>query len=1186
MYLKNIDMQGFKSFAGKTRMEFHDGITGIVGPNGSGKSNVADAVRWVLGEQSAKQLRGGNMQDVIFAGTENRRPLGYASVAITLDNSDKALKYDAEEITVTRRLYRSGESEYMLNGRSCRLKDINELFYDTGIGKEGYSIIGQGQIDKILSGKPEDRRELFDEAAGIVKFKRRKAASLKKLEQEESNLVRVNDILSEVTRQIGPLEKQAEKAEIFLSKRDSLRDKDIQLFLSESGYARKQEEELRKNIAIAEEHRLEIEREFEKTRQEYDQVEKDLEELDSRIEKNRNDAQKAALLKQESQGKISLLQEQIRAAQTNAALYQNHLDQIQEEFERRKQAKDEQQIEKEELLKSLQAANVAKEEKEADVLRIQAAIDDYAMAAEKGRIDTIDLLNERSSIRAKIQHYETMQENVEIRRAEISAQMLAIKQDKALEEEKEKKLEEELETLSEEVSGKQKEADENESRIESLQQELIKGSKELEETRTAFHRDSSRLESLRNIAERYEGYGNSVKKIMEQMSSNPGILGVVAELIKTDKKYETAIETALGGSLQHVVTDNESTAKYLIEYLKTGKFGRVTFLPLTAVRDEEAFSNDKVLKEPGVLGTAEQLVKHDARFNGVFNRLLGHTVVVDQIDHAIAVSRKYNRAVRMVTLEGELLNKGGSMTGGSFKYNSNLLGRKRQIEELEASVKKLQGEIHKLQDDTDARRKERGTLQAESAVLAEELQKLLLKQNTVQMNLKAEREKAEAIRNEYRRLSDERNEIDGQTAEISETASLIREELQLSETQEKELEDRIKEVNRETERLRETEQSALEEQDKARLEYYNILQQCEFADEKLQTSEAELCRIEEERKSLEESMIMEGGDVQDKEKEIEKAHELIAQLEEGMARGETETAALLNQKEELNRSHREFFDQRDELSEQKNRIEQELFRLHAQEEKLTETMEHLINYLYEEYQITPDQAAQYSFGEIPSRNQLKKEISSLKTEIRALGDVNVNAVSEYRELKERHDFLNAQHQDLVDAAETLHGIIDELDEGMRRQFRERFSLIREEFDKVFKELFGGGKGTLELIEGEDILDSGVQIISQPPGKKLQNMMQLSGGEKALTAIALLFAIQDLKPSPFCLLDEIEAALDDNNVGRFAGYLHKLTKHTQFIVITHRRGTMTAADRLYGITMQEKGISTMVSVDLIETQLDA
>ncbi|MBQ1469404.1 MAG: AAA family ATPase, partial [Schwartzia sp.] len=368
MYLKNIDMQGFKSFAGKTRMEFHDGITGIVGPNGSGKSNVADAVRWVLGEQSAKQLRGGNMQDVIFAGTENRRPLGYASVAITLDNSDKALKYDAEEITVTRRLYRSGESEYMLNGRSCRLKDINELFYDTGIGKEGYSIIGQGQIDKILSGKPEDRRELFDEAAGIVKFKRRKAASLKKLEQEESNLVRVNDILSEVTRQIGPLEKQAEKAEIFLAKRDSLRDKDIQLFLSESGYARKQEEELRKNIAIAEEHRLEIEREFEKTRQEYDQVEKDLEELDSRIEKNRNDAQKAALLKQESQGKISLLQEQIRAAQTNAALYQNHLDQIQEEFERRKQAKDEQQIEKEELLKSLQAANVAKEEKEADVL--------------------------------------------------------------------------------------------------------------------------------------------------------------------------------------------------------------------------------------------------------------------------------------------------------------------------------------------------------------------------------------------------------------------------------------------------------------------------------------------------------------------------------------------------------------------------------------------------------------------------------------------------------------------------------------------------------------------------------------------------------------------------------------------------------------------------------------------------
>ena len=1186
MYLKSIDMQGFKSFAGKTKLEFHDGITGIVGPNGSGKSNVADAVRWVLGEQSAKQLRGGNMQDVIFAGTENRKPLGYASVAITLDNSDHALKFDAEEITVARRLYRSGESEYILNGRNCRLKDINELFYDTGIGKEGYSIIGQGQIDKVLSGKPEDRRELFDEAAGIVKFKRRKAASLKKLEQEESNLVRVNDILSEITRQLGPLEKQAQKAEVYLARRDELRQKDIQLFLLESDHTRKQQDELREKKTIAEEQLSRTGQELEKTRSEYDQVEKDLEALDERIEKNRGDQQKAALLRQESEGKIRVLEEQIRAARANAALYQSHMDQIQEEYGRRMQLKEEQEAERDQLRDSLKKAEEEKEARESEVRKIQAEIDDRSMAAEKGRLDTIDLLNERSSIRGKLQRYETMLENIEVRRAELSAHMLSMQGDKAAEEEKENQLADELAKIQQKVLEKQQEAAATEERTQKTQKELAEAGSRLEEAKTSFHRDSSRLESLRNIAERYEGYGNSVKKIMEQKASNPGIQGVVAELVKTDKQYETAIETALGGALQHVVTDNENTAKYLIEYLKRGKYGRVTFLPLTAVQGKESLPDDRVLSEAGVIGTADQLVRFDPRFSGIIARLLGKTVVIDTIDHAIAASRKYKRSVRMVTLEGELLNPGGSMTGGSFKYNSNLLGRKRQIEELETAVSKWQKEIRRLQETSDGLRKERDELRETSARLAEELHDLQIRENTAQVNLEAGREKAEAIRQEYRRLSDERKETDGQVAEIRETSRLIREELDQSELQEKDLERMIRKINTETDDLHAREQLAAAGQDKARMEYFSILQQCEFAEEKIRTTEGELLRIREDQKALEESVQEGSGSIAEKEEQIEEARSLIAQMDEGIRESEQITAALLEQKEELNRSHKEFFTQRDLLSEQRTRLEQELFRLNLQEEKAAEAMERLINYLYDEYQITPDQVQMYSFGETPSRGQLKKDIGALKTEIRSLGDVNVNAVSEFKELKERHDFLETQHKDLVEAADALHGIIRELDESMRRQFRERFSLIREEFDSVFKELFGGGKGTLELVEGEDILESGVQIISQPPGKKLQNMMQLSGGEKALTAIALLFAIQGLKPSPFCLLDEIEAALDDNNVGRFAGYLHKLTRNTQFIVITHRRGTMTAADRLYGITMQEKGISAMVSVDLIEAQLDA
>ncbi|MCR4752604.1 MAG: chromosome segregation protein SMC [Eubacterium sp.] len=1185
MYLKSIDMQGFKSFAGKTKLEFHDGITGIVGPNGSGKSNVADAVRWVLGEQSAKQLRGGNMQDVIFAGTQNRKPLGYASVAITLDNADRQLKYDSEEVTVTRRLYRSGESEYLLNGRNCRLRDIQELFYDTGIGKEGYSIIGQGQIDKILSGKPEDRRELFDEAAGIVKFKRRKMTSLKKLEQEESNLVRVTDILTEVKRQIGPLEKQAEKAEAYLLKRDDLRRMDIQLFLQESERTEAQQKELAEKKGIASEQLADTAGRLEKTRQEYDDVERKLEELDAQIGRNREDLQKAALLKQESEGQIRLLDEQIRATQSSQEQYRERLTHIGEEVERRKEEAVKQEEEKSALQNKLQEALQQKEEKEAALLALQEEMRRHAQDTEKGRAQTIALLNDRSEIKERIQRYDTMREQIEIRKAELSARMLERKRDTAQEEEKEKELAAELARITAAVLEKRNQIDERDMQIEALRINLETAHQQLDTCQTSYHRDSSRLESLRNIAERYEGYGNSVKKIMEQKKNNPGIHGVLADLIKTQKKYETAIETALGGHLQNIVTDNESTAKYLIEYLKRGHFGRATFLPLTSVKNTDPFRKEEVLKEQGAIGRADTLLVYDKRYEGIVGQLLGKTVVVDTIDHAIAIGRKYGQSVRMVTLEGDLLSPGGSMTGGAFKYNSNLLGRKRQIQELEESTRTLKKELEELQHAIETDRESRNKLREEAAALSDELQNLILEENTAQLNLETGKEHAEALRTEYRRLTEERTDIENQVSEITETTSLIREELSLSEEKEKELEEKAASLQEAEAVLHEREQEALAEQDQARLAFSAVQQQCAFADEKLKTAREELQRSEEEQKTLEAGLLEEGSGIQEKEIQIESIRKNIAVLEEGIQEGEQSAAAWQEQKDELTRSHREFFSQRDQLAEQRSRLEQELFRLQAQEEKLTESQDQMVNYLYEEYQMTPDQAAEYTFGTMPSRAQLRKDIRERKAEIRALGDVNVNAVSEYKELKERHDFLSAQHEDLVTAADTLHGIIKELDDGMRRQFREKFGLIREEFDRVFQELFGGGKGTLELVEGEDILESGIQIISQPPGKKLQNMMQLSGGEKALTAIALLFAIQDLKPSPFCLLDEIEAALDDHNVGRFSQYLHKLTKNTQFIIITHRRGTMTAADRLYGITMQEKGISTMVSVDLIEAQLD-
>ncbi len=1185
MYLKSIEMQGFKSFAGKTKLEFHNGVTGIVGPNGSGKSNVGDAVRWVLGEQSAKQLRGGNMQDVIFAGTENRKPLGFASVAITLDNADRKLNFDADEVTVTRKLYRSGESEYLLNGRGCRLKDINELFYDTGIGKEGYSIIGQGQIEKILSGKPEDRRELFDEAAGIVKFKKRKNASLKKLEDEQSNLVRVNDILTEVSGRLGPLERQSHKAAEYLEKRDILKNLDIRLFQIEEGRTEEQLEQLEKNKKIAENQLQDVNAEFEKTRQEYDRIEEELTEIETKLNSSREEAQKAEVEKQQREGQMNVLREQIHAAEANSQILQNRLNSIHSDQKTRKENLEQLLREEEELNHTLQEKLSEKAQAEQQVEKLQAEIRLSSEKVEKRRSDTMALLNSRSSIKERMQHYDTMLEQINIRKAELHSRIMQIKVEEVSETEKRNACERELREVSELVISRQQENEEKEKKLAEMKKFLGETNRALEAKQTEFHRESSRLESLRNIAERYEGYGNSIKKVMEQKETNPGIHGVIADLIKTDQRYETAIETALGGALQNIVTDNEATAKYLIEFLKRGHYGRATFLPLTAMREENSSVNAAVLKENGVLGKADELVRCEKIYRGVVKRLLGKTVVVDTIDHAIGVSRRFHQSVRIVTLEGELISPGGSMTGGSFRYNSNLLGRRRQIAELEDSVKKLRTATEELQNRIQETRSERNVIRDSLTELGDELQKLYLRQNTAKVNFDSARERAEAIASDYERLNREFLEIENQIAEFTEKRALVDDELADSENAEKDLNSSIQDIQEAHEALLQRERSAQTVLEEMKLAYSGTEQQVRFKEERIRDERFELERLAEEEKTLTEDLSQGGRESEEKEELIEAIRKAVAELELTAAENQRTGEELTAQKENLGRSHKVFFEKRDALVSEKGELDKEIFRLGEQINKLNETKDNQINYLYEEYHMTPDQAEAVVFADVIERGPLKKQISEVRSEIKALGNINVNAIEEYKELKERHDFLQTQHDDLIKAEEQLQGIIQQLDDGMRRQFKERFAQIREEFDKVFKLLFGGGKGTIELVEDEDILEAGIVIISQPPGKKLQNMMQLSGGEKALTAIALLFAIQNLKPSPFCLLDEIEAALDDNNVGRFAKYLHKLTKHTQFIIITHRRGTMAAADRLYGITMQEKGVSALVSVNLIESQLD-
>ena len=1138
MYLKSIEVLGFKSFAQKIIFEFHNGITGIVGPNGSGKSNVADAVRWVLGEQSARQLRGGNMQDVIFAGTELRKKMSFASVAITLDNSDRKLPIDFQEITVTRRLYRSGESEYLLNGSICRLKDINELFYDTGIGKEGYSIIGQGQIDKILSGKPEDRRELFDEAAGIVKFKRRKNAAVKKLAEEEQNLVRVTDILSELGRQIGPLERQSETARIYLAKKEQLKVLDLNMFLLENDFSTKAIRDLADKLEISE-GELETARiSYDKTREEYDRLEEELAEIDQNIDDLREETQNNSIKKQQLEGQISVLEEQIGAAGRNEEHDSLRLMAVKEGL-KNKQSELEELMEEQSVLKAgLKKQRKTLEDRESRLTDVQQEISECDNAVEDGKSEIIELLNSRANTRGEAQKFNTLLEQIEIRKSAIAQRILTLKSREAVQKADYQKAKQEYDAVTSLIESMNAECSRLDDEVHDLQDILKKQNENMEIGQKAFHREESRLESLRNMAERYDGFGNAIRRIMEQKDKTPGIHGVVADLIEVDKKYEIAIETALGGSIQNIVTDTDETAKRMIEFLKQNKYGRATFLPMSSMKNRNDFVQKEALKENGAVGIASGLVKADPVYSGVLSYLLGRILVVDTIDHAIAIGRKYKHTIRMVTLEGELLNPGGSMTGGAFKNNSNLLGRKREIEELTDSVAILKKDMEELQKSIADNRSRRNVLRDTIADFQEKLRSEYVSQNTAKMNLDRLQSEADEIREQYGRIRVDQEDIRKKISDIQASNDRIDQELEASIKDEEELNTYIETRSRELEEYRQEEAALQKELEGLRIDLASLEQKEGFNKENLNRIEGDIKNLTSEEETLEQTLADSRTENESRKNQIETLKNAIGEYDLLEEKAKTTLVEWQKDKEERNKSHRAFFEKRDELSGQINLLDRECYRLRSQKEKLEESLESQINYIWEEYEMTPNSALSYRNEEFKDRGKMKKQVTGLKEEIRALGPVNVNAIEQYKEIRERHTLMSSQYEDIQKARESLNDIIRDLDDGMRRQFSERFKDIQREFDKAFKELFGGGKGTLELQEEEDILEAGILIISQPPGKKLQNMMQLSGGEKALTAIALLFAIQNLKPSPFCLLDEIEAALDDSNVGRFASYLQK------------------------------------------------
>lgn len=1186
MYLKSIEVYGFKSFANRIIFEFNKGITGIVGPNGSGKSNVGDAVRWVLGEQSAKQLRGAKMEDVIFAGTQLRKPHGSAYVAITLDNSDHSLPIDYEEVTVARRVYRSGESEYLINGTVSRLKDVQSLFFDTGIGKEGYSIIGQGQVERILSGKPEERRELFDEAAGIVKYKKNKLATEKSLEAERENLSRVNDILSELEKQVGPLEKQSEVAKKYLVYKGELKRFDVNAFLLENEKTEQDLKDTEEKIHIVNEDSERLKKEYEDTKKEYERIEVVLEQCSQSIDDNRNKIHELRLQNEHNEGEVNVLNQQIANAKSTDVHMGEQIDRINQSLVASEQEKKEFQKKKDALDEKMDSSDDLLGQAQDDAFLIEQEIEELENKIEQNKADIIEYLNDGANLQAKVGRYDAMLENINYRKTQLNQRFLQFKSDELKDKEEYEKQNaslHEIETTVSDILLKleviDRDLDENTLATQSNKKELFDANQE-------YSGVKSKLEALRNITERYDGYGNSIKRVMEQKNHNPGIVGVVADIIKVNQEYEVAVETALGGSIQNIVTDDENTAKRLINFLKNNRYGRATFLPLTTIGGRNNnFNQMDALKEPGVIGLAKDLVRVNDKYLAVTNHLLGRILVCDTIDHAIAVNKKFNQSLRIVTVEGELLTPGGAMTGGAFKNSSNLLGRKRELDELSKILTGLSEKIAQATKEETELRNKRENLKSAKEDYNIKLQELYLQKNTVSMSLEQVSKNLAETANAYASVNKENKELEAQIEEINHNKNELYDNHKQSETAKAALEEQIKELEAQIVFKKEELKKANDKVSALMLEFNTIKQQNDFLVENLRRIRLDEQKLKEELELYRSQMSDSGKAVEDLVAKINHLNLLIDTDKKKIAQIEEVLKKDIHDKEALNTKNKEFFSRREALNEEINKLDKSAFRLNSQHEKITERMDSLSKYMWEEYELTYQSAAELKDKDLTDLDGLKREITSIKAKIKSLGDVNVNAIEDYKEVSQRYEFLKGQHDDIVNAEENLLAIIKELDTAMRTQFEEKFSEIQVMFDKVFRELFGGGRATLELVDSEDILEAGIRIIAQPPGKKLQNMMQLSGGEKSLSAIALLFAIQSLKPSPFCLLDEIEAALDDSNVTRYAKYLSKLTKDTQFIVITHRKGTMEAADVLYGITMQEKGVSTLVSVNLIENELE-
>ena len=1182
MYLKRLELQGFKSFADRTVLEFMPGITTVIGPNGSGKSNISDAIRWVLGEQSMKSLRGTKSLDIIFAGTQNRKSLGFAEASLVFDNSDGALPIEYTEVTVTRKIYRSGETGYFINKTPCRLKDVLELFMDTGIGKDGYSIIGQGKIDEILSNKSEDRRHIFEEAAGIVKYRVRKAESEKKLEHTKVNLLRINDILSEIETNIDPLKIQSEKAKKYLNLREELKNIEIGLFLYNIEKYKidleniVKDEEIYKAQCNDEEGRLE-------------RIKNLKEELKSEVEEITNKIEEISNLGFESQKEIEMLNSDINVSNTrilnnkeNSKRFEEEISELDTRIAELQEEREQKELKKENLKTNKEKFTKELQEKEEELAKITKKLSSKEIEIEGYKKKVEENTDRRYELQANISEQDINYQNYERRQNQIKNELSSniseldgtrLKKDEISKEfyEIDSKRNKILTELKE-INSSKEEAD---KKIKSFENSINMYSSEM-------RIKESKLKFLIETEKEKEGYIKSVKSLLKDCENikelGKGMNGVLANVIEVPEEYQTAIEMCLGASLQNIVTETEEDAKRLVEHLRKNNLGRASFLPITSVKGKKI---EKIKgNEKGVIGIASDLIKYSKKYEQIILNLLGRTVIVDNMETAIKVSKQNSYSFRIITLDGDVINPSGAITGGSVaKKTVNILGRGKEIEKLEKEIEKLKEKIANLEREKTEYESSIEDILETAEALEKELQEIEIAHATGKQKIIAIDENISRIEMRLNKLKEEQSKLEEQKNQATENK--------------KNIENEIEKISEENEKLSKiiTEFAELNKDNQKYIDDLNFdITNLKISVSSFDESESSIQEIQERidielentSKSIENKKIQIEQIKQDNfnlEKSIQEIKEKINNIKETVQQSGSKIEEMKKERIEKNQK---LSSQEEEITSKFKVIEDlkaQIVKIEVRKTKLEEDINEIINKMWEEYELTPNNVVDYKK---PDNVQLtQKKVKGLRNEIRELGSVNVDSIEEYKTLKERYDFMCEQRVDLENTMSKLRKVISDMTGIMKQQFKEQFALINKNFSEVFKELFGGGNASLKLEDEENILECGIEITVQPPGKKLQNMMLLSGGEKAFTAIALLFAILKINPAPFCVLDEIEAALDDVNVYRYAEYLKKFSKDTQFLVITHRKGTMEAADTVYGVTMEESGISKLLSMKLRE-----